>query len=533
MTDSTEELKRTIYVTNISHEALWKTNLADIFEVFGEITSIDYIQPRNNNRFAFVTFSTLSSAQKAFEVASSENGLYYEGHRLYVAPRRPKRANIKEDVQRLLKQRREWQPTGPALIETLDVYCMLHIFSYLTLSELILCEDVCQRWREISQQCWSTIEELPFSDISYPVEIDHKKKLDILKRCTTGALRYLNLCWNIPKSELLELLEVVPPSVTSFTITTADIYQPEVLDIAARAMPNLQEINENSQSDNSDDEGLFKLLTAFPKVTQLTMGVSDRPFKWSLDGTNVQKLTLLTGEPSRTEVVASLIDKIGSNLKELFWCQVSMGNVDVALNCPHLKKFIFKGYFSHDPRKVLIDFSGAPKLEELSICKELVHCKLGRENMLLNCTKIKKLQLQYDSKLDASLHFLLFRNWPKLTHLDVNYTLVPGMLEELVKLKELEKLRMRGTGSVYEHELVDLIDALPKLKHLDVTGVEILDEDGSKIKDIEPLCNQCLSDGRPDIEFCILDCGLDEKERLRWRCGRFILYNPKWLDFLL
>ncbi|XP_067934020.1 uncharacterized protein [Watersipora subatra] len=412
MTDSSEELKRTIYVTNISNEAPWKTNLTDIFEVFGEVTSIDYIQPRNNNR--------------------------------------------------------EWQPTGPALIETLDVYCMLHIFSYLTLSELILCE-----------------------------------------------------------------YEVVPSSVTSFTITTADIYQPEVLDIAARAMPNLQEINERSGPDNSDDEGLFKLLTAFPKVTQLGMELSDRPFKWSLDWTNVQKLTLILGQDDGSNVVPSLIDKIGSNLKELFWRETFMGMVDVALNCPQLKKFVFRGHFSIGARKALIDFSGAPNLEELSICKELVHCKLGRENMLLNCTKIKKLQLQPDDELDAPLHFLLFHNWPKLTHLDINYTILPGMMEELIKLKELEKLSMRGTGSVYEHELVNLIDALSKLKHLDVSGVEILDKDGSKIKDIEPLCNRCLSDGRPDLELYIFRCGLDEKERLRWRCGRFILYNPKNLDYLL
>ncbi|XP_067934815.1 uncharacterized protein [Watersipora subatra] len=175
-----------------------------------------------------------------------------------------------------------------------------------------------------------------------------------------------------------------------------------------------------SESDNSDDEGLFKLLTAFPKVTQLTMGISDRPFKWSLDWTNVQKLTLLTGEPFRSDVVPSLIDKIGFNLKELHWCQTFNGNVDVALNCPHLKKFVLDGYFPRGARQVLIDFSGAPNLEELSICNGVLNCKLGRENMLLNCTKIKKLVLQDVNELNASLHFLLLRNWPKLTHLDVN-----------------------------------------------------------------------------------------------------------------
>ncbi|XP_067932401.1 F-box/LRR-repeat protein 7-like isoform X2 [Watersipora subatra] len=507
MTDSSEKLKKTIYVTNISNEAPWKTNLADIFEVFGEVTSIDYIQPRNNNRFAFVTFSSLSSAQKAFEVTLSENGLYYEGHRLYVAPRRLKKANIKKDVQLLLEQKREWQPTGPALIETLDVHCMLHIFSYLTLSELILCEDVCQRWREISHQCWCTIEELPFNRIYHHVEIGHRKKVDILKRCTTGALRYLHLCWDIPKSELIELLEAVPRSVTSFTITTGDIYLPEVLDIAAKAMPNLQEINEERGCDNSDEEGLFKLLTAFPKVTQLTMRIPERPFQWSLDWKNIQKLTLTAGKVLLPDVVPSLIDQIGSNLKEFSWCQTFRGIVDVAINCPHLKKFVFNGYFPHGAPRALIDFSGAPNLEELSICKELVHCKLGRENMLLNCTKIKKLQLFRNDQRHASLRRLLFRNWPGLTHLDINYTILPGMMEELVKFTELEKLSMRGTGSVNEHELVNLIDALSKLKHLDVAGVEILDKDGSKIKDIEPLCNQCLSDGRPDLELCIFHAG--------------------------
>ncbi|XP_067934420.1 uncharacterized protein [Watersipora subatra] len=269
-------------------------------------------------------------------------------------------------------------------------------------------------------------------------------------------------------------------------------------------MPNLQEINEWSGSDNSGDEGLFKLLTAFPKVTQLGMSIPERPFQRSLDWANIQKLTLTAGQVQSPDVVPSLINQIGSNLKEFSWCQTFMGIVDVALNCPHLKKFVFNGFFSQGTPKALIDFSGAPNLEELSICKELVHCKLGRENMLVNCTKIKKLRLFPSDRLEASHHFLLFRNWPKLTHLDINYTALPGMMEELIKLKELEDLSMRGAGSFYEHELVNLIDALPKLKHLDVSGVEILDKDGSKIKDIEPLCNQCLSDGRPDLELYML-----------------------------
>ncbi|XP_067934021.1 uncharacterized protein [Watersipora subatra] len=314
MTDSSEELKRTIYVTNISNEASWKTNLADIFEVFGEVTSIDYIQPRKNNRFAFVTFSTQSSAQKVLEVALSENGLYYEGHRLYVAPRRHKKANRKKYVQHLLKQKREWQPTGLALIETLDVCCMLHIFSYLTLSELILCEDVCQRWREISQQCWSTIEELPFNRIYHPIEIDHKKSVEILKRSSAGALRYLNIGGDMSKSELVELLEVVPPSVTSFAITTGDIHHPDVLNIAAKAMPNLQEIDEWSGSDKFDEEGLFKLLTAFPKVTSLAMRIPEEPFQLSLNWPNIQKLTLTAGQVDSVLVKLSLI-----SLELLIW----------------------------------------------------------------------------------------------------------------------------------------------------------------------------------------------------------------------
>ncbi|XP_067934034.1 uncharacterized protein [Watersipora subatra] len=513
-TEDYDELARTVYVGNVSREAPWKETLQSLFEQFGAVTNTQYIQTRTNSRFAFVTFSSAASARRAFQVAKSKDGIYYHGRRLYVSPKRLKR--IKEGVSEQELQHCQ----GPSLIDMLDQFCMLQIFDYLTLEERITCEKVCQRWEELSLQTWSTLTQLSFD--SFRQDLSPTTKIEYLQR-TTSALKSLHIGTLGDNIKLLDFLDFVPPSVTEFTFPRNLILCQEVLAKSALKLPMLKTvtIKDDYMSVRPENDWLPKLMESFPQVKQVTLNSNPRNCQKMLqNAATLEKVALIYYSFDVTEKEIQLEN---GNLQELSLTFSSNVTV-IRLKCPELKVLSIINEDSYETPE--LNFSGLFKLVELSITGWTMQSEATRESLLQNCSALKTFKLISIDDIDVSLEDL--QKLPSLRHLAIDNLLQPDVIDAVVKLKKLEKLSMRGTKPVSQQDMIRLIDGLPELKYLDVSGVEILEDNGEKISEIESLLAACQSEGRPTLELVIAKCGLDRGEKIRWKYGRFVIYNPKW-----
>ncbi|KAK2168691.1 hypothetical protein LSH36_15g18019 [Paralvinella palmiformis] len=112
----------------------------------------------------FVTFTDVETAEHVLSIESDD--LYLDGRYLEVKPATWKKFNrLDEKQENVIKhQMIPAQDDGCiCLIDALSDDVMLEVFAFLTLKELLLCERVCRRWKELCSRQLQQMKHLSFN----------------------------------------------------------------------------------------------------------------------------------------------------------------------------------------------------------------------------------------------------------------------------------------------------------------------------------------------------------------------------------
>ncbi|XP_067934052.1 F-box/LRR-repeat protein 2-like [Watersipora subatra] len=538
--DSNELLKRKIFVGNISLTIPGHHKLAKFFKKFGKVERAQLVYDRAASQFkkiGFVTFATASGAEKALQ--ATDDQLTFYSRVLRVRPAEPKQ-NVSLINKVLQEQKKEsdfsehseeGRSSEGRNINSLNIDCLLRIFSYLPSKTKISCERVCKYWRNLSRASWRSVTSLDFSAMTKLENFFHitnDNVIQVLKRAGKRVTTVdLSNCRGVNDKLPMVICECVTLLSTLSLADTSQVFTPMVAETLGKHAPHLKALN-LANCTGVSDKSLTTLLNFKPgledlDISGLTYQGTGRPL---IACRNLRKLNISHCQQITSAVLNEIIDSVSDTIEKLNLCFLrNLTEINFTKMCPNLHEldisFLSIEIHWMQPTGVKIDFSGATNLTHLKAVSSggFIILPQNIESLLNNCPMLRKIDLSRNGAIEPyddsgiGLFMNRLKHLTELRELDLSYSdlFYNGGLDQLTKLPSLEKLSLCGSEPFFTGEALGyLIEDMQQLKYLDVSGVEL--DDSTKLQETL-LRNFSESCDRPPLTLvvggCCLTC-LDE-----------------------
>ncbi|XP_044003987.1 F-box/LRR-repeat protein fbxl-1-like [Aphidius gifuensis] len=377
-------------------------------------------------------------------------------------------------------------------IDILDYDALSNIFMQLPISDRMVMEKVCLKWKEACELAWYDIKK--FKCTNRIVHFNEKRWLTqsfvkkVLKKCGT-YLNELSLSL-VCNSNIMPCVVNNCKNLTSleFVITETPRYNDNDY-LAFKELDKLKFIKihvnndgyyKNEESINFRSEAINDLPA---KVSEILLIYSEsihlRPVFFNLKKfTNLHSLTLRNCRlDDIIEDISETITLVKLDLQDSLIIEKNNMLFDKLVNLEHV---------SIRRSLVLLDYH-QNLLDSISnTCKKLRHLEINvnkslAESTLQTLTEIKNLEyliLPSGLKLSGETIMIISNNCKKLKHLEMtNCTINPvSALDELSKLQHLEYLNLSDAKDILNSSIMAIAYKCKNLKYLNINNCNLITE---------------------------------------------------------
>lgn len=338
----------------------------------------------------------------------------------------------------------------------LNTDCLLKIFGYLSMEDLLAVENVCVHWKSVADLAWRSYTEFDCADRLHR-NLDRNVKLSLI-RCGPHLKK---ICFppliNVPMSSRL-------------------------LNIVARYCPNVESaVLRETRFQKSYTKNLTKVLRHLH-----TLEILDSGFHLNLDilkliFERVSQLKVLTFEGHITKDSYNLLRAfkyLPKSLTEFNFGRLS--NVEVNLfkmllnQCPNLEVLTISAEHHYD--EIGCELAKFTKLRQLGL--KIYDMKLVSMEHLLSLTQLEKLVLASAQIMNDEFLEKISESLPLLRHLDIHAPLQRDVtdkgIKKLAQLQHLEHLNLSYCNAI-THKGIGAVADNGKLKELILISTKVTD----------------------------------------------------------
>ncbi|KAK0161351.1 hypothetical protein PV327_009829 [Microctonus hyperodae] len=329
------------------------------------------------------------------------------------------------------------------LINELNDDCLLDIFSYLSIVDVIQAEKVCKRWKRLCQQSWKAVESLEYENKKWKLEKKYFGEKIHEGMCMNNLTNILRSCGSFIK--YFRMINLTP-----FEYSSKDCKSP--LSIVAQFCKNLVEINIQTINSPSAIE-ICTLANNCKELKKISLGQFNEELEkdLSLLLNNNKKLTYfsLSHECGSNNMTGEFLEYISADtIEEIHIRRSEKAKPDYFISA--LKKFKHLQSFTYGPN----GFFNDAFMETIGNTKSLIYLSTisglykfsNSINSLANLVNLEKLILNCNYQLQDDNLKNISNYCKQLELLEINFchTITDRGIESISNLKKLKVLKMDG-----------------------------------------------------------------------------------------
>ncbi|RNA20346.1 RNA-binding isoform X1 [Brachionus plicatilis] len=504
--NSSDVIKHKIYVSNLEwsvHENLLKHFLSK----FGSVKRCKILRFQDTNRSKGIAFVELNDAQSAENVLNAqENDLVLCGRPLIVkmyeknSITKPKYQEkyIQKQVTGSSSSQIDYQPSR-CYLDMLPYNVLNNIFSYFSIRDLCIAEQVCRRWYEIARLTWSQKERLVLNNRCIFENYCFKKDnqygfvcrpdfgktaiLQILNK-NLRNLKYFDISECYSKfgttiGEILRYLGDTCPKLTHLLLNNLSVSNKNFTPLVKRCA-NLKVIK-ISNSHRLSDASISKIFQHCPLLEEFDFSncriISGECFqRIKPNNQKIQRVYLNDCEKLKGSYLEILLTRC-TNIKKLSLKRnepySSITIRCIVYNSPRLESLFlspngFDSLLSYDLQT--IEFEKFENLRELDIGRS--HCN----NDLVTCLlqKLSNLKIliidQCINLVDDPFACPNIKTPLEELNLNFNKYITDECIQSLVKFSSTMRiLKIKGCSRLSDQAIKQILERLDKLSYLDVS----------------------------------------------------------------
>ncbi|KAK0082954.1 hypothetical protein PV326_006929 [Microctonus aethiopoides] len=360
-----------------------------------------------------------------------------------------------------------------SLINDLNDDCLLDIFSWLSIVDIIQAEKVCERWKRLCQQLRKAVESLECKNKKWKLEKKYFGKKVHEGMCINDLTNILQSCGSFIK--YFRIITLKP-----FDYSSKDYTSP--LTIVPQLCTNLVEINIETINSPSPIE-IRTLANNCTELKKISLGQFNKELEkdLSLLLSNNKKLTYfsLSHECGLNNMTGEFLEYIsGDTIEEIHIRRSERAKLDYFISA--LKKFKHLRSFTYGPN----GFFNDAMMKTIGNTKSLIYLSTilalykspSSINYLANLVNLKELILSCNNQLQDDNLKNISNCCKQLEILEINfcYTITDQGIESISNLKKLRILKMDGLY-VTDKPIGNLPDSL---EILTCFGCEKIEDNG-------------------------------------------------------
>lgn len=338
----------------------------------------------------------------------------------------------------------------------LNTDCMLKIFGYLSMKDLLAVEKVCVHWKSVADLAWRRFTVFDCTR-AFHRNLDRSVKLSLI-RCGPHLKK---ICF--------------PPLVNA-------PYSSRLLNIVARYCPNIESaVLHETRFQKSYTKNLTKVLRHLH-----TLEILDSDFHLNLDilkllFERVPQLKVLTFEGYATKdsyILSRAFKYLPKSLTEFNFgnlCNVEVNFFKMLLNqCPNLEVLTMSVELRYD--EIGCELAKFTKLRQIGL--NICDMKIVSMEHLLSLTQLEKLVLASAQIMNDEFLEKISESLPLLRHLDIHAPLQRDVtdkgIKKLARLQHLEHLNLSYYNAI-THKGIGAVADNGKLKELILISTTVTD----------------------------------------------------------